>query len=51
MQSAHYLPTREVGPDLDPNCLTLLKDFFEKVDCEKISRQQKNMENYPAFKE
>ena len=32
---------QNVGPDLDPNCLTLiLKDFSEKDDFEKISRQQ-----------
>ena len=29
---------KDVGPDLDPNCLTLivlLKEFFKKVDFEK----------------
>ena len=34
------------GPDWGPNCLTLmvfLKEFFEKVDFEKISRRQKSM--------
>ena len=34
---------QNVGPELDPNCLTLmafLKEFFEKDDFEKISRQQ-----------
>ena len=29
---------QNIGPDLDPNHLTL-KEFFEKVDFEKISRQ------------
>ena len=35
---------QDVGPDLDPNCLTMmvfLKEFFEKVAFEKISRRQK----------
>ena len=45
---------QNVGPDLDPNCLTLmvfLKEFFETVDFEKkISRRQKSMQNYPACK-
>ena len=38
-----------VGPDLDPNCLTLtvfLKEFFEKVEFEK-----KSMKNYTVGKE
>ena len=33
------LNRQKVGPDLDTNCVTLivfLKDFFEKVDFEKI---------------
>ena len=45
---------QNVGPDSDPNCLTLmvfLKDFFEKVILKKIHRQQKSMQNYPACKE
>ena len=32
---------QNVGPDLDPNCLTLmvfLKEFFEKVDFEKYQQ-------------
>ena len=32
-----------VGPDLELNCLTLRKEFFEKVDFEKISRRQKTV--------
>ena len=43
---------QNVGPDLDPNWMTVfLKEFFEIVDFEKISRQQKkSMKNYPACK-
>ena len=44
---------QNVGPDLDPNCLTLMefpKEFFEKVDFEKIGRRQKGMQNYPFSK-
>ena len=35
---------QNVGPDLDPNCLTLiafLKDFFEKVHFEKSANDKK----------
>ena len=43
---------QNVGPDLDPNCLTLmvfLKEFFEKDDFEKKYQQMsKHMKNYPA---
>ena len=41
---------QNVGPDLDPNCLTLLvfNKFFKKVDLKKkISRQNKSIQNYP----
>ena len=41
---------QNIGPDLDPNCLTLIvirKEFFEKFDLEKISRQQKNGKKFP----
>ena len=31
--------------------MVFLKEFFEKVDIEKISRRQKNMKNYPVGKE
>ena len=35
-------PNQNVGPDLDPNCLTLLivllKDFFLKVNSEKSQK-------------
>ena len=43
-----------MGPDLDPNSLTLIvfpKFFFEKVDCEKISRRQEGGKNLPGGKE
>ena len=42
------------GPDLDPNCLTLitfLKDFFEIVNFEKNQQTSKYMEIFPACKE
>ena len=42
-----------VRPDLDPIGLTLmvfLKEFFEKVDFEKISRRQKSLKNFPEGK-
>ena len=38
-----------VGPDLGPDCLTLmvfLKEFFEKVDFEKKISQQQSMQHY-----
>ena len=31
--------------------MVYLKEFFEKVDLEKISKQQKSMQNYPVGKE
>ena len=31
--------------------MVFLKEFFEKVDSEKISRGQKSMQNYPLGKE
>ena len=45
---------QNVGPNLDPNCLTLmvfLKIFLEKVDFEIISRRQIGMKNFPGGKE
>ena len=46
---------QNVGPDLDPNCfdtlMVFLKEFFEKVDFEKISRRQRSRQNYPGGKE
>ena len=46
---------QDVGPDLGPNCLTLLmvfpKEFFKEVDFEKISRRQKSMQNYAVGKD
>ena len=46
---------QNVGPDLDPNCLTLWwyswKIFLKKLILKKIHRQQKSMQNYPACKE
>ena len=42
---------QNVSPDHDPNCFTLLtmlmKDFFEKVDLKKVSRQQQKQEKLP----
>ena len=46
------LALQNVQPDLDPICLTLivfLKEFFEKVDFEKISRQQKRGKKFPRW--
>ena len=40
-----------VGSDLEPTCLTLLKDFFENVNFEKIRRRQKIMKKFPSSKE
>ena len=46
---------QNIGPDLDPNCLTLWcyswKIFLGKVNLNKIHRWQKSMQNYPACKE
>ena len=46
---------QNVGPDLDPNCLTLiafLKEIFEKANFKKKSEEDKNtMKNYAACKE
>ena len=47
---------QNVGPDLDPNCLTLmvfLKGLFKKVDFLKNQQttKKKNMKNYPVSKE
>ena len=45
------LAGQNVGPDLDPACLTILmaflKEFFENVEFEKISMKKK----FPACKE
>ena len=46
---------QNVGPDLDPNCLTLScysrKNFSKKfIVKKKISRGQKSMQNYPVGK-
>ena len=43
-----------LGPDLDPNSLTLmvfLKECFEKVILKKVSNDNKSMKNYSACKE
>ena len=44
-----------VGPDLDPNCLTLtiyLKEVFKEADFEKKnSRRLKSRKNYTGGKE
>ena len=45
-QALHF-----VGPDLDPNCSTLmmfLKDIFEKINFEKNQQMMENHKNYPA---
>ena len=47
---------QNVGPDLDPNRLTLftvfLREFFEKVNFEiKSAEYNKSMKNYPTCKE
>ena len=45
---------QNIGPDLDPNCLTLmvfLKEFFEKVDFKGNHQTTKSIQNYPACKE
>ena len=46
---------RNVGPDLDPNCLTLWwcswKNFMKKVILKICSRRHKIMKNFPACKE
>ena len=40
-----------VSPDLDPNCL-FPEYIFKNINFEKISRrQQKSVQNYPAYKE
>ena len=41
---------QNIGPDLD-NLMVFLKEFFGKVDLEKISRRQKSMHNFPGGKE
>ena len=46
---------QNVGPDLDPNCLTLilfLKETFENIILkERSADSNKSMHNFPAFKE
>ena len=40
-----------MGPDLDPNCLTLmilLKEFFEKVDLEKNQQKTEKLAKLPS---
>ena len=39
------------GPKLFDILIVFLKECFEKVDFEKINRQQKRMTNYPVGKE
>ena len=46
--------TNLVGPDLDPNCLTLiafLKKFWKKLISGKNQQSTINMQNYPEGKE
>ena len=48
---------QNVGPDLDPNCLTLSGSVPERVSLKKlilkksVAEDNKSMKNYPAFKE
>ena len=45
---------QNVGPDLGPNCLTLmviLKNFLKKSILKKIRGQINSIKNYPAGKE
>ena len=45
-------PEKKIGPEPDPNCLTLRWLVFpKKMILKKISRQQKGMQNYPEGKE
>ena len=39
------------GSKMFDTLMVYLKEFFEKVDLEKISKQQKSMQNYPVGKE
>ena len=39
------------GSKLSDTLMVFLKEFFEKVNFEKISRRQKSVQNYPACKE
>ena len=45
--------TQNIGPDLDPNRLTLLivflKDFFKKLILRKVSRRQQKHEILPSM--
>ena len=41
---------QNVGPDLDPNCILFLKEFFEKVDFENNHQTtKKNHEKLPSM--
>ena len=46
---------QNIGPDLDPNCLTprwyLWKDFWENLILNKSADDKKIVKNYPACKE
>ena len=42
---------KQYGSKLFDTLMVFLKEFFEKVDFEKISRRQKSMKNYPGGKE
>ena len=39
---------QNIRPDLVDTLMIFLKEFFEKIDVEKISRRQKHMKNYPV---
>ena len=48
---------QNIGPDLDPNCLTLSGSVPERVSLKKlilkksVAEDNKSMKNYPACKE
>ena len=42
---------QDVGSKVSAPLMAFLKEFFEKVDFEKISRQQKSIQNNPVDKE
>ena len=42
---------QNVGPDLDPNCLTLMvfrKEFFKRIDCENNQQMTKMLAKFPS---
>ena len=41
---------QSIEPAMDPNCLTLLKNFSKKLILKKSADDQKNLQNYPEAK-